>query len=103
VVLSTHARFLFRTEKRDGRWRINFFDAVYMRDELTSAIPGQTISIAPADVKFFRASYRMMSYLLTLKGYQVNMDLAGDDRPETVAAMSAEIYGWVQIEPDGSL
>jgi hypothetical protein len=103
VMLSTYARFLFRTEKRDGRWKISFFDAIYTRDELTSAIPGQTIAIATADVKSFRASYRMMSYLLTLKGYKVNMDLAGDDRPETVAAMNAEIFGWAQIEPDSSL
>jgi hypothetical protein len=38
-----------------------------------------------------------------MNGYEVNMGTAGDDRPETVAAMNAEIYGWAQIEPDGSL
>jgi hypothetical protein len=102
VMLSAHARLLFRTEKRDGRWRISFFEAIYVRDELTSAVPGQSIAISPADVKSFRASYRMLSYLQTLKGYEVNMDLAGDDRPETVAAINAEIYGWAQIQPDTS-
>jgi SnoaL-like domain len=100
VMLSAHVRLLFRTEKRDGRWRISFFDAIYVRDELTTGIPGQTVAIAPSDLKPFRASYRMLSYLQTLKGYEVNMDLCGGDRPETVAAINAEIYGWAQIEPD---
>jgi SnoaL-like domain len=99
VWLSSHARFLYRTEKRDGKWGICFFDSIYMRDELNSAIPGQQIPITPADIKPFRSSYRMLSYLLSLKRYAFNMDLAGEDRPETVAAMKAEIYGWAGIEP----
>ena len=99
VQLSSHARFLYRTEKRDGRWGICFFDAIYMRDELTTAIPGQKISVTPEDLESFRGSYRMLSYLLSLKRYAVNMDLAGEDRPETVAAMNKEIYSWAGIEP----
>jgi len=99
VQLSSHARFLYRTEKRDGRWGISFFDAIYLRDELTTAIPGPMVPIAPADLKPFRASYRMLSYLLSLKGYAVNNDLSGEDRPETVTAMNTEIYGWAGIEP----
>jgi len=38
--LSTHARFLYRAERRGERWGIFGFDAIYMRDELTPTIPG---------------------------------------------------------------
>src|SRR6516164_7847940 len=30
VLVSTHARFLFRAERREGVWRLSGFDAVYL-------------------------------------------------------------------------
>jgi hypothetical protein len=61
ATLSTHSRFLYRAENREGRWRIAGFDAIYMRDELTPAISGQSVSIDPKEVQDFRPSYRMLS------------------------------------------
>lgn len=84
--LSSHARFLYGVERRAQRWRIRSFDAVYVRDELTTAIPGLPVPVTAAAVADFRASYRMLSYLLTTQGYEVNPDLPGDDRPEIAAA-----------------
>lgn len=99
--LSSHARFLYRAEKRDasvnGAWRLTGFDAIYMRDELTPAIPGQTITVNPADLKNFRSTYRMLSYYLSSQGYEVNSNLPGEDRPDLVAALNAELYGWAGI------
>jgi hypothetical protein len=95
VQLSSHARFLFRTERRNDRWRIFSFDAIYLRDELAPAIPGQPLAITAESVARFRKSYRMLSFVLTSQGYSVNADLAGDDRPETVAAIMGEIDSWL--------
>lgn len=100
VMLSSHARFLFRTERRAGLWKIAFFDAIYMRDELVAAIPGQVPPVTPEDVAGYRRSYRMLCLLLRQTGYTPNQDLAGEDRPETAAAMVSEVYGWAGIEPD---
>ncbi len=75
------------------------FDGVYMRDELTAAIPGQSIVIDPAALAGFRTSYRMLSYVLTLQGYRVNNELPGEDRPEQMAALYRELYGWAGVEP----
>ena len=97
VQLSSHARFLYRVERRAGRWRIFSFDAIYMRDELTTAIPGLALPITPADLAGFRPSYRMLSYLLKSQGYEVNSDLPGEDRPETTAALNREVYEWAGI------
>jgi hypothetical protein len=101
VMLSSHARFLFRVERRGGLWRIAFFDSIYMRDELVAVIPGQVPPVTPEDLAGYRKSYRMLCHLLSLTGYVPNQDLAGEDRPETAAAMLAEVYGWAGIEPDG--
>jgi len=98
VQLSSHARFLFRAERRAERWRLFGFDAIYLRDELTTAIPGTSIPVTPADVAGFRPSYRMLSYLLKSQGYAVNSNLPGEDRPETTAALNREIYGWAGIK-----
>jgi hypothetical protein len=96
--LSTHSRFLYRVERREGRWGICGFDAIYMRDELTPAIPGQSISIDASAVKGFRASYRMLSYYLSSQGYEVDSNLPGEDRPDLVEALNQEIYGWAGLK-----
>jgi hypothetical protein len=96
--LSSHVRFLYRAERRAARWRIFGFDAIYLRDELTPSILGQSLPVTPADVSGFRRSYRMLSYVLTRQGYRVNPDLAGEDRPESAAALMAELYRWAGLE-----
>jgi hypothetical protein len=98
VQLSSYVRFLYRAERRAGRWRIVSLDAIYVRDEFTTAIPGLSLPVQPADLAGFRPTYRMLSYLLRSQGYQVNSNLPGEDRPETVAALEREIRDWARIE-----
>jgi hypothetical protein len=93
--LSSYARFLYRAERREGRWGLMMFEAIYMRDELAPAIPGQLLVIEPGEVTDFRRSYRMLSYLLSSQGYRVNHELPGEDRPETVKAILAEGDAWL--------
>ena len=97
LVLSAHARFVYRVEKREGEWRIYSFECIYMRDELTSAIPGQTISIDPAEVEGFRPSYRNLAWCLRRTGYDVDQDLPGEDRPETVEALMRKVEDWAGL------
>ncbi len=100
VVMSSYARFLYRLERRHGDWRIAFFDSIYMRDEMVAAIPGEIPPVSSEDVSGYRKSYRMLCHLLSLTGYVPSQDLAGEDRPETAAAMIEEVYGWAGLEPD---
>ena len=97
VQLSSHARFLYRVEKRDDRWRICFFDSIYVRDEIVPQIPGERVMISPDDVSGYRKSYRMLCFLLSQTGYVPNQDLAGDDMPDTVATKLAEVYDWAGL------
>jgi hypothetical protein len=95
--LSSHARFLYRAERRDGHWRLSGFDGVYRRDELMPVVPGQRIEIDPTALAAFRPSYRLLSYVLTRNGYVVDNDLPGEDQPARVAALEQELFGWAGI------
>ena len=96
-ILSTHARFLYRVERRSERWRIFGFDAIYMRDELTPSVPGERISIGHEEVREFRASYRMLSYYLHSQGYDVDSNLPGEDRTDLAEALNRELSDWLAI------
>ena len=99
VVVSTHARFLFRAERRAGVWRISGFDAIYQRDEINPVIPGQVVQIEPNELKSFRPSYQLLSFCLMSNGFKPRMDLAGIDRPDLVEAVTREIYDWAGLTP----
>jgi hypothetical protein len=97
--LSSYARFVYPAERRAQRWKLSGFNGVYIRDELVPVVPGQVLRVDPEGLKGFRRSYQMLSYVLTLSGYQVNSELAGDDRPETVRALESELFGWAGVSP----
>lgn len=96
--LSSHTRFLHRAERRDGRWGLVSFEAIYTRDELVATIPSQALAVRPEDLEGFRHSYRMLSYILAAADYEVNHELAGIDRPETVKAILDETDAWLAGE-----
>jgi hypothetical protein len=95
VVLSAHGRFIYRAEKRDDVWRIISFDCIYVRDEITPAILGQTVIINPEEVEGFRPSYRNLAWCLMKTGYEIDQNLPGDDQPEAVENFMGEINAWL--------
>ncbi len=99
VMVSSHARLLFRAERRQGVWRLYGFDAIYLRDEIIPVIPGQKVAIDADAVKGFRPTYRLLAYCLASGGFPVPNDLAGVDRPDLVEALLLEIYGWASLMP----
>ena len=98
MVLSAYGRFIYRTEKRKDVWRIFSFECIYMRDELTPSILGQTVTINPAEMAGFRPSYRNLAWCLMKTGYEVDPDLPGEDRPETVEKMMREVNAWLNYK-----
>lgn len=97
MMLASHTRLLLRAEKRQDRWRLSGFDAIYLRDEIAPAILGQTVVVDPAALDGFRPSYRFLAYCLSAGGFPVRDDLPGTDRPALVAALTDEIYGWLGL------
>jgi len=99
VMVSSHARFLVRAERREEVWRLSGFDVFYLRDEMAAIIPGQTVAVDLEAVKTFRPTYRLLSYCLASNGFPVSNDLAGIDRPDLVNALLREVYGWAGLTP----
>jgi hypothetical protein len=97
LMLTSLARFLYRAARRDGRWRLSGFDAIYLRDELHAVVPGQAVPVTPAQVAGYRSAYRMLSFVLASQGYAVNAELPGEDRPEKAAALYRELHDWVGL------
>ena len=95
--LSSHTRFLYRAEKRDHRWGLLSFDAVYVRDEIIPSIPGQRIVIDPRELEPLRRTYRLLWYYLKTQGYSIDPLLAGEDRPELIAALTQELFDWLGL------
>lgn len=93
--LVSYARLLYRAEKRDGSWKIISLDPIYERDTLAPAVPGADLRIDPQHLEHFRTPYQMLAYHLSERGYSINDDLYGDDRPEEAKKVYADIWRWL--------
>jgi hypothetical protein len=95
--LASAARLCYRVRREhDGTWLIRALDPIYERDTLTPSHPGDVLLIGPADVARFRSAYRFLSYVLSQRGYDVDDDLHGDDRPESIARFYQAAHDWLR-------
>jgi hypothetical protein len=88
---------LYRTERRQGRWRIVGLQCVYERDTLTPAVPGRQVPVDTSRLASLRPSYRLMAYVFGERGYTIDQQQPGDDRPEQVAAVYRDAFSWAGI------
>jgi SnoaL-like protein len=95
--LVAYCRLLYRTERRQGRWRIVGLHCVYERDTLTPALPGQQVPVDTSRLASLRPSYRLMAYVFGERGYTIDQQQPGDDRPEQVAALYRDAFTWAGL------
>jgi hypothetical protein len=95
--LSAHCQMFYRVEQRTGEWRILGFTAIYRRDALTPVVLGQVVTMPQDLFDRFRPPYRHLAWSQHLLGYEVNMELPGIDRPETVRAIYHSHYAWLGL------
>ncbi|MCP9272509.1 nuclear transport factor 2 family protein [Mycolicibacterium arenosum] len=93
--LISYARGVYRMERREGRFRICDLSTIYERDTLTPVEPGDAIAIDRTRWATLPASYRMLAYYFGIRGYDVDPDMPGDDRPESAGALIAEAFDWL--------
>jgi hypothetical protein len=87
----------YRVEHAAGEWRILGLTAIYRRDELTPVVLGQMVTMPQDLFDRFRPSYRHLAWSQHLLGYEVNMELPGIDRPDTVRAVYQSHYSWLGL------
>jgi hypothetical protein len=91
----SYARILTRLRARDGGWEILQGDCIYERDEIIPVVPGESLSIDLSTLERFRASYKCLCYVQSLRGVVSDQELPGEDRPETVDALYADASTWI--------
>jgi SnoaL-like protein len=94
--LISYARAIYRLERRDGQHGICDLSTIYERDTLTPVVPGDEIPIDRQRLATLPASYRMLAYYFAIRGYDVNPDLPGDDRPASAEAVVTEAFTWLK-------
>jgi len=72
-------------------------DAIYERDTLAPAIPGEQIRLDASSMRILRPSYHLAAYIFGERGYSVNQELPGDDQPESVASLYREGFQWAGV------
>ena len=97
MTLSNHCIMVYKVEKREGAWGLMSFSGIYRRDEFIPALPGTSVVIPAEEVEGYRPAYRNLSWSLARNGYEVNNELPGEDRPETAAALMAEVFTWAGL------
>lgn len=89
------SKMVYRMVKREGMWYILSMEAIYEKDSLIPVYPC-ALSLPKDALKGFRPSYACLSYILRSEGYDINTELPGVDRPETVKAVYQRVNQWLE-------
>ncbi|WP_238881780.1 nuclear transport factor 2 family protein [Clostridium sp. YIM B02551] len=88
--LTSYVRLIYTAVKEDSCWKIASMEAIYEKDCLIPA--------SPEDMKpnpNSRDSYANLAKVIGSEGYEIDQDLAGDDRPEVREALLARVENWL--------
>ena len=101
--LDSQAKLIYKAVRRTSgeggaaaaNWKLFSLDAIYQRDTLTPAIPGEQLSLDMKKLKGYRSSYRCLSYVLEKHGNPVDQNQVGEDRAEDVKRVYDEAFSWL--------
>ena len=93
--LQAESKLIFRTQKVNKEWIIVCFESIYEKDALIPVTPNSSINIPAEDIIKYRSSYANMSYALGKTGHNVDQNLPGIDKPESVAQLYNETESWL--------
>jgi hypothetical protein len=93
--LVAHCRFYSRVCRTGQGWRLASFDCIYQRDELKALNPAQALPIDWARLAVLRPSYCFLIAIAEMRGYRIDHELPGDDRPDLVAALYRAGTTWL--------
>lgn len=95
--LLSDTRLLYRAaQDSNGQWKLVSLTCIYEKDRIVTAVPGEKITIAAEDLAKYRSTYRCLSFVLESRGFPVNQELVGDDRPEGVTKLYDEAFEWLR-------
>ncbi|MGY2736888.1 nuclear transport factor 2 family protein [Sphingomonas sp. UYP23] len=95
IDIVSQSRLLWRAQKEKAGWLIAGMRAYYLSDAIIAADPTKVPDIDHAIFDGLRRSYRSIAYVMARSGFPVRDDLAGIDRPDTVASLRAKEMEWL--------
>jgi len=95
VDMTMYCRFFSRAVRTSDGWRLASFEGIYQKDSIVAVDPRDPLPVDWDEVRGYRDSYRIWTWSMRLKGYSVNQNLIGDDRPDLVAAFYRDAEEWL--------
>ncbi|RKP57670.1 nuclear transport factor 2 family protein [Pararobbsia silviterrae] len=90
-----YCRFVSRVVRTGDGWKLASFEGIYQRDYMRSVNPADPLPVDWDLVKTLRPSYRFLAYTQLRRGYTVNPELLGDDRPDLLESFYAAEKAWL--------
>ena len=90
-----YCRFVSRVVRTPAGWRLASFEGIYQRDHLRSVNPAEPLPVDWTVIETLRPSYKFLAYTQLRRGYKVDPELLGDDRPDLLAAFYARERRWL--------
>ena len=84
-----------RVVKTPTAWRLGSFEAIYQRDQMQPVDLRQAQPVDWELLKTFRKSYQFFAYIQNRRGYKVDPELLGDDRPDLVETFQVREQQWL--------
>jgi len=90
-----YCRFFSRVIRTANGWKLGSFEAIYQRDQMQTVDPRDPLPVDWKVIATLRPSYKFLGYTQLKRGYKVNPELLGDDRPDLVEAFYAGEQKWL--------
>jgi hypothetical protein len=98
-----YVRFFSKAQLTDDGWRLASFEGIYGRDHLLPVNPNDKLPVDWDKIATLRKSYRHMGYTQDYRGYYLNPELIGDDRPDLLKAFYDEADHWLETGEMGKV
>jgi SnoaL-like domain len=91
-----YCRFVSRVIRTEAGWKLGSFEGIYQRDQMQAVDPRQPLPVDWDVIEKLRPSYKFIGYTQVKRGYNVNPELLGDDRPDLLEAFYASEQAWLK-------
>jgi hypothetical protein len=91
-----YCRFVSRVRRTADGWKLASFEGIYQRDQMQTVDPRDPLPVDWDVIKTLRPSYKFIGYTQVKRGYKLNPDLLGDDRPDLLEKFYAREKAWLQ-------
>jgi SnoaL-like domain len=96
VDMTQWCRFHSRLVRTGEGWRFASFEGIYQKDDIHPVWPGDLLPDRwQEEIRPLRPSYRIWAWAMIRRGYDVNGELLGDDRPDLLKTFYAGEDCWL--------